>query len=251
MYVPARVRLTHAVRCECAALILPTDATITGRSAATLRGAQLAFPDDPVEAVVGLETRVFRRSGLDLRRCDVREGESAPWSRVGLATPQRMAFDLLLDRSLPDAVADLDAVLRAGLVDEEQVKHFLDGRHDRGGAQARRALEIADPRAESRPESRVRVHLVLAGLRPEVQYWITDAHGRRARADLAFPEQQVAVEYDGQWRENEMWALNRDRDRLNWVQATGWEFVFITNALARDPERMVRTVQTALAVRSA
>ncbi|MGB8994806.1 MAG: hypothetical protein WCC65_05820 [Pseudonocardiaceae bacterium] len=47
------------------------------------------------------------------------------------------------------------------------------------------------------------------------QYWIEDGTGRLARADLAFPEQKVAVEYDGSWRDGELWALNRDRDRLN------------------------------------
>lgn len=60
------------------------------------------------------------------------------------------------------------------------------------------------------------------------QYWIEDSRGRLACADLAFPEQQVAVEYDGAWRNGQLWALNHDRDRLNRVQAAGWEVVFVT-----------------------
>jgi hypothetical protein len=40
--------LTHELRCECAALILPPDAVITGRSAAVLRGVPLALPADPI-----------------------------------------------------------------------------------------------------------------------------------------------------------------------------------------------------------
>jgi hypothetical protein len=36
VYVPAATALTHELRCECAALALPADAVITGRSAATL-----------------------------------------------------------------------------------------------------------------------------------------------------------------------------------------------------------------------
>ena len=87
-----------------------------------------------------------------------------------MATRRRMAFDLLLDRSLPDAVADLDASLRAALVGQREMQLYLVGRRDRGIVQARRALELADPRAESHPESRMRVHLVLDGLHPEVQY---------------------------------------------------------------------------------
>jgi very-short-patch-repair endonuclease len=66
------------------------------------------------------------------------------------------------------------------------------------------------------------------------------------RFDLAFPRRKVAVEYDGDWRDGELWALNRDRDRLNRVHALGWEVVFVTAPLLRDPRRMVRTVLAAL-----
>jgi hypothetical protein len=108
------------------------------------------------------------------------------------------------------------------------------------------AIELADPRAESRPESRIRVWLLLDGLHPEPQYWIEDSYGRVARADLAFPEHKVAVEYGGSWRDGELWALNRDRDQPNRVQAAGWEIVFVTAQLLQAPARMVSTVRAAL-----
>ena len=158
---------------------------------------------------------------------------------------------MLLDRALPDAVADLDAVLRAGLLDRGALRGLLAVRHDRGIVQAWRAEELADPRAESRPESRVWVWLVLNGLDPVPQYWIEDARDRLACADLAFPEQQVAVEYDGAWRDGQLWALNRDRERLNRVHAAGWEVVFVTAPLLADPPKMVATVRAALARRTA
>lgn len=59
----------------------------------------------------------------------------------------------------------------------------------------------------------------------------------------------MAVEYDGSWRDGERWALTRDRDRHNRIQALGWEIVFVTAALLRDQDRMVRTVRAALARR--
>jgi len=99
-------------------------------------------------------------------------------------------------------------------------------------------------------QARVRVWLVLDGLHPQPQHWIEDPTGRLARVDLAFIEQRVTVEYDGSWREGELWALNWDRERLNRVQAAGWEIVFVTAALLRDPERMVRTIRAALARRT-
>lgn len=247
VYVPAGIPDSHELRCAAAELILPEEAVLTGRSAATLRDVPLARAKDPVELVVPEAVRVFRRNGLDIRRCEQRDDESQPWGRIGLATPLRMGLDLLLDRALPDAVADLDVVLRAGILDRAALRCMMSHRRDRGIVLARQAEELADPRAESPPESRMRVWLVLDGLRPVPQYWIEDSRGRLARADLAFPEQKLAVEYDGSWRDGQLWALNRDRDRLNRVQAAGWEVVFVTAPLLATPARMVRTVRAALA----
>lgn len=250
VYAFAAEPLTHQLRCAGAALALPPDAVITGRSAAVLWGVPLARAQDPVEIVVPEVTRIARRVGLDVRRAVVRPDESTPWSAIAVATPLRTALDLLLNRPLPDAVADLDAVLRAGVVAMPDVATLVRQRSDKGIVSARRAVELADPRAESRPESRVRVWLALDGLHPEPQYWIEDSRGRLARADLAFKEQKVAVEYDGSWRDGQLWALNRDRDRLNRVQAAGWEVVFVTAQLLHNPTQMVSTIRAALNRRS-
>ncbi len=40
VYLPAGMPVTHEIRCQGAALALPGEAVITGRSAATLRGAE-------------------------------------------------------------------------------------------------------------------------------------------------------------------------------------------------------------------
>lgn len=72
-----------------------------------------------------------------------------------------------------------------------------------GGARGCRRLDdvvlLADPRAESPPESRLRLDLRRSGLpSPEVQYEIRTADGvLLARVDLAYPEARLAVEYDG------------------------------------------------------
>jgi hypothetical protein len=97
-----------------------------------------------------------------VRRTAIEPVDWEPWAGGRLATPMRLALDLLLGRALPDAVADLDA-------------------------------ELADPRAEWLPESKLRVYLVLDGLAPVPQYWIQDGGGRIARADLALPEYKIAI----------------------------------------------------------
>lgn len=249
IYLPAAMPVTHPVCCEGIALALPSAAVITGRSAATLRGIQLARAGDSVEVVAPLAIRIARRIGVDVRRSDLATGDKVPWSRIGLATPLRMSLDLLLDRALPDAVADLDAVLRSGLIEVSALRRMVTERSDRGIVNARRAVELADPRAESRPESRLRVHLVLDGLEPHPQYLICDRQGVVARVDLGFPRQRLAVEYDGEWH-GEWRQISADRERLNRLQAAGWDVLFVTARQLRDPRSVVVAVRTALAAHS-
>ncbi|HEX4103774.1 MAG TPA: hypothetical protein VHY21_25080 [Pseudonocardiaceae bacterium] len=52
VYLPAGMGFTHQQRCEGAALLAPPQAVLTGRSAATMLGVELARPADPVEFVV-------------------------------------------------------------------------------------------------------------------------------------------------------------------------------------------------------
>ncbi|WP_345611721.1 hypothetical protein [Pseudonocardia adelaidensis] len=133
--------------------------------------------------------RLGYRAGLSVRRTELEPDDREPWAGGRLATPMRMALDLLLGRPLPDAVADLDAVLRAGKVERPAVERMLATRSDNGIVAARQALELTDDRAESLPDSRMRVLLVMDGLAPVPQYWIEDGDGERiARVDLAFPE---------------------------------------------------------------
>lgn len=247
IYCRSTTSVDHVLRCHAATLAVPPAAVITGRSAATVRGVRLCWPDDDVQVVAPLATRIARVSGLRVRRTELAPDEWLPWSGGRIATPLRMGLDLLLGRPLPDAVADLDAVLRAQLVDRAALYRELVRRSDNGIVQARRAMALADARAESLPESKLRVVLVLDGLDPVPQYWITSGGSRIARTDLAFPDRKVAVEYDGDWRDGEQWALNKDRERLNRVIDSGWRVVFVTAPMLRDCRKTVAFVRSALA----
>lgn len=57
-------------------------------------------------------------------------------------------------------------------------------------------MALADPRAGSPMETRLRLLLVYAGLRPEVRFVVRDRTGK-IHFDLAFPEAKLAIEYDG------------------------------------------------------
>lgn len=63
---------------------------------------------------------------------------------------------------------------------------------------AARVAEVADASAESPLESRVRGHLLLAGIpRPVPQRAVAGASGRVYRVDLCWPERWTILEVDG------------------------------------------------------
>jgi very-short-patch-repair endonuclease len=117
----------------------------------------------------------------------------------------------------------------------------------RGCRDARTAVTWADRRAESPQESRLRLLLIRAGLRPESQHVVLDGQGGFvARVDLAFPDRRVAVEYDGAWH-GEPGQFARDRRRLNALQAARWRVLHVTAADLHRPQALVDRVCALLA----
>jgi hypothetical protein len=116
----------------------------------------------------------------------------------------------------------------------------------RGARNARQTIGLADPRAESPPESRLRVILALAGLPAVPQHTVRDRDGAfAARVDLAFPDQRVAVEYDGAGHAAPG-QLTKDRRRLNRLVAAGWTVIHVTAADLHGAETLVARVRALL-----
>lgn len=112
-------------------------------------------------------------------------------------------------------------------------------------------MALADPRAESPPESRLRVSLVLGGLpAPEVQYRILDEHHEivLARADLAYPEAKLAIEYDGRGHLDPI-QTERDRERDTALAAQGWETLRLGSDQLYALPQTLRTIETMLELR--
>lgn len=241
VYRPSWVEPTHELRCEAAALVLPREALITGRSAATVRGVPLAGARDQVEAIVPFGMRAPRIGGVTVRQTMTPGSPDITLNGVRLANPLRIAYDLAARRPQPRGVAHLDALARAGMVDLDSLRRWLSTCHDNDVVAVRAALEETDPRAESIPESEMRVILRRAGYAVVVQHVVRDGGRRIMRADLALPDLRIAILYDGAWhalREQ----LEKDRAQQRLMQQADWLTVHVTRELLRTPPALVAAV---------
>lgn len=254
VYLAAGVRITPLVRARAAALFAgPSGGVAAGWSAAELLGASCGPWHAPAEVL----TTGHVRAHTGVRTC--RGGLHATGVAAGarVTSPVRTAWDLARRLDLVEAVVAVDALAAAGrrrptflpwpdgrspgapsgpppaaVLQRSRVlapgpgfdpAELLRWRRERPGARGARGLDrvvdLADPRAQSPPETRLRLLLVLAGLpRPRVQYRIVDGTGRDVHFDLAYPEALLAIEYDGEGHDD---ALDRDRDLR--TAALGWE----------------------------
>ena len=157
---------------------LPGGAAFSGRTAAWLHGLD-APPCDPIEVTIPESRGSGRRTGVSVRRAALPDDEIVV--RRGLPTTSaiRTVVDLGGRDPLTEAVVAADQALHAGLVTVAELRTYV-AKHPgaKGIARLRRVLDLAEPKAESAMETRLRMVIILAGLpRPEVQVSIHDSEG--------------------------------------------------------------------------
>lgn len=270
VYVHRSVALTPVVRaCAAGMLVARNGGAVAGWSAAELLGASCGPWNAPAEVVSPGHLRA--RTGLVTRQSGIHDTGFA--SGVRVTSPLRTAWDLARRLDLVEAVVAVDALAARGRESPEFVpwpagtpvtrdararsRRFvrspgfdpaellrLKGETPgaRGASRLDRVAELADPRAESPPETRLRLLLVSAGLpQPQVQYRVQDYRGEM-RFDLAYPEARLAIEYDGDEHDD---ALDRARDLRTAV--LGWHTLrLLTGDLTRTPARTVAVVRALL-----
>jgi very-short-patch-repair endonuclease len=276
-YVEAARVVTHRERIQALRAAVSSSGVLGGMSAAWALGLEDLGDDDPVEIVLPPAARIRARSGLRVRG-DVLRDDEVVWTPLGFATsPARTAFDLARRPRIPAGVAVglqqqleqgvihlppsepfisvicrtvglVDALLRltgesVGMVAEVARRH----RGARGLRVGRVVIALADPRAESRPESMLRARAVLVGLpRPVPQFTVRDYGGEFvARVDLAWPDRRLAAEYDGNWHDDPE-QFTADRRRRNALQLVGWRSIHFDASHLRVPELMTAELRDAL-----
>lgn len=223
------------VRAAAAARLMPDRSAVADRCLLWLLGVDVLPAGPPVlEVVVPRDVVAPRRRDVRCRIADVPAGDVL---RLGPAAvrclrPVRAVADLLRQLPLEDAVVVADAAWHGGLCDARAVRLELAAHAGlKGVVQARRVLDLADPRAESPPETRLRLGLHGAGLVVVPQFVVLDAQGRFvARVDLAMPDLRLAVEHDGQAVHQQPGVFASDRRRQNALVAAGWTVLRFTAA---------------------
>lgn len=244
--------LTHVTMCRAAQVVMPPEAVIAGRSAAALHGVPHLSSADPVEVIVPPGIRFGPVAGLIVRSTRLADSDVQRPGGLRCTTPHRACWDIargMFGHDLIESVVFLDAMLRTGTVDPGVAYRQFTAElpRPRGSTRARQAYLLADGRAESPPESRLRVSLVLAGIpKPVPQYEITMDGRFVARVDLAWPDHRLAVEYDGHWHADAA-QLRKDRRRLNRLVTAGWTVLHVTDdRLRHDLDGIVAEVHAML-----
>lgn len=248
VYVDPSLPFDHQLKCRGVALLLPEDCVIGGHSAAAWYGAAFAGRSDPVTVLRSSDVTWDGPRGVRVHQTVLRPGDRTTLDGVPLSSPLRTAWDVAALEPLATAVAALDAMVRAGEIELPELHAMARGGSGRfGAARVRRAVPLVDPRAESAPESRVRVALVLAGLVPVPQYEVS-IDGRDLRLDFGWPEVKVAVEYEGA-HHFEDGQIVVDHERLALLQAAGWLVIRVSAADLRKLDAVVEKVRAAIASR--
>lgn len=252
VYAHAGLALDHRVRCAAVGLILPGHSAIGGASAAYLWGAELLHPDQPVSVVTARDEWINRLPQISAHHTVIGTEDVTELDGLAVTTPERTAFDVGRRLGRTKAMVLIDGMLHQEVLDPGAVIELARSR-DRwpGTAKLRATMALADGRAESPMETRLRLLLYEGGLAaPQPQYQIRDHRGHLvARVDLAWPAARLAVEYEGD-HHRERDQFRQDVARVNALHRHGWKVLrFSADDVLRFPQDTVLAVAAELAKR--
>jgi very-short-patch-repair endonuclease len=248
-YVRQQPHVGFALRSQAAFRYVEGRGALCGHSAAELLGASCGHPEAPAEVVVwGGGQRTHPRLCVSHR--SVEPDDLILLDGIRVTSPLRTAFDLACRGSLVERVVAVDALANVqGFAPDNLLTFCAQNPGARGSIDLAEVLALADRRAASPMETRLRLLLVLGGLpRPQVQWPVQDPRARSvAWLDLAYPEALVGVEYDGAVHTHPD-AVLRDIGRHTALLDQGWQVFRYTKHDVRDrPELIVAQVGRALA----
>ncbi|WP_335645126.1 DUF559 domain-containing protein [Amycolatopsis albispora] len=193
-------------------------------------------------------------AGMRIRRTKIEPDESKPWQNARIARPLRIALDLIFRHAprlhstvgrLRMAVPDLDMFLRRNKIKIDALKAECRRRRNWGVRLGRLALELVDPKTDTRPKSELRTIMRFGGLRPTPQLSVHKNGEFLGHANLALEAEKVAVEYDGGLHDDPA-RRRHDKKRRQRLGEAGWKFVIVRpEHLATDHRVILKRIQLA------
>ena len=228
VYVASPVPDSLELRCTALRLVVPDDAVVCDRHAGWLHGADMVLA--PNEHLHVVPVCVFLPApGRRLRNClaasgerSFRTGDVIELNGLRVTSPLRTTWDLGRQRYVEWSLAAMDQMLRLGLFSAAELAAGVPRfRGMRWVTTLRAMVEYVDGRAESPPESILRLRWIQAHLpAPIPQLEVYDVEGTfLARLDLGASDLPFAAEYDGDEWHSSPDQLRHDRERRALVEA--------------------------------
>jgi hypothetical protein len=177
------------------------------------------------------------------------------WRELRMCSPERTWCQLGALLTLADLVAAGDYLIHAdrntpALTTGQRITDAV-GQYPgrRGRRRLRAALGLLDAASESPQESRLRVVILLGGIPGVVANLpITTTGGFHYRADLAFPEHKVIVEYQSGLHYSPA-AFRADMTRVSRLEADGWYVILVNKDDLDNPAELLQRIRQVLAQR--
>jgi very-short-patch-repair endonuclease len=247
VYVGREVDVDARSRAKAGWLWTGRRGVVAGFAAAAVHGSKWV---DDARVVELIHDNRRTPPGIQAHRDHIEEDEIELTAGMSVTSPLRTALDFGCWYPITTAVAGIDALARATEIkaaDVELLARRYAGR--RGIVQARRAVDLFDPGAQSPKESWLRVVLMQAGLpRPQTQIPVLNEFDCAiAYLDMGWEDVKVAVEYDGEQHRSDRRQYTWDVRRLEMLERLGW---IVIRVLAGDrPAEIIGRVRAALARR--
>lgn len=246
VYIAASIRDTLLVRALAAVMIAPQGAVVSHHTAAHLCGG---IPPDGSEVHLSLPKGVRSRT-RGLRHYQL-TATPVSVSRRGLpvTSPERTFCDMARWCDLVQLVVLGDSLVKAKATTPQRLVDAAKAWEGAHKSVLVRAARLVRENVDSPMESKLRMLLVLAGLRePVVNVEVSDDDGRlRYRIDLSFPEVKLAIEFDGRHHVEKQAQWEGDVLRREDLESQGWTFVVVIGThLYKSPEAVLARVTAAM-----
>ncbi|OBH02202.1 hypothetical protein A5696_11640 [Mycobacterium sp. E2699] len=243
VHLPVHVTPSLRARSVAAWLWSGRRGVVAGLAAAALHGSRWIDDDAPIELIWRNQHAPI---GVVTRNQRVQPDEVTRVAGLPVTTLARTAFDLARQLPTGEAVARLDALMRATpfcVEDVSQLAKRYPGA--RGLRRLRTALPLVDAGAASPKETWLRLLLIDAGLpAPETQIPVNENWRTVGVLDMGWERYKVAAEYDGDQHRSDRRQYARDQRRIRGLEALGW---IVIRVIAEDkPADVVRRVRDAL-----